>query len=162
MTADAPRCARCGTGRHLHDNGYAFVCSDIAACRRNQAAGGDEALALMSEDWNSLAAPASAAPARAVCVVCSTAGGDLYQRVPYSSQYVHRDRVTCERNQAFDLAPLTPDYWDPSLEMTSAQMRAAVSAGGAHPVPAQVPVDPETAARAAFGRAVQQATRTRR
>lgn len=98
----------------------------------------------------------------AVCAVCSTAGGDLYQRVPYSGQYVHRDRAVCDRSQAFDLAPLAPDYWDPSLEMTSAQMRTAVSAGGAHPVPAQVPLDPETAARAAFGRAVQQATRTRR
>ena len=129
MTADAPRCARCGTGRHLHHNGHAWVCADIAACNRNQAAAGDPALALMAADWQQ-AAPAPSAPAGIVCAVCSTAGGDLYQRVPYSGQYVHRDRAACARGQAYDLAPQTPDNWDPSLEMTSAQMRQTISAGG--------------------------------
>jgi hypothetical protein len=158
MTTRCARCARCGTSRGLHHNGFTYVCSDARACRRNQAAAGDPALALMADDWDA-AAPAVLAPAGTACTACRAPApaAELYDRGGGRGEWFHRDRAACERAMAGDLEPQIPDNWDPSLAFNSADMRAAVSAGGPDPVVGGRPLDPETAALIAFHGAAQRA-----
>ena len=112
----------------------AIRCRDVAACERRQIRAFDPTI---TPDEDRPVPPAATAPAGTACAACRApaAPGELYDRG--GGQWFHRDRAACEREQAYDLAPQTPDDWDPSLEITPSQMRALVSAGGA-----QIPPEP--------------------
>jgi hypothetical protein len=125
--------------------GSVLCCRDTAACGRRQLTASDPAL-FLDEERRATPTAAAAAPAGEVCAVCG-APGDLYNR---GVGFFHRDRALCEREQAYDLAPQTPDDWDPSLEVTAAMMRAAQAAAPPEVGPAPVPLQPaELAALAA-------------
>ena len=112
----------------------AIRCRDVAACERRQIRAFDPTI---TPDEDRPVPPAATAPAGTACAACRApaAPGELYDRG--NGQWFHRDRAACERAQAYDLAPQAPDDWDPSLEITPAQNRALVSAGGA-----QIPPGP--------------------
>jgi hypothetical protein len=158
VTAGAPRCARCGSTQGLRHNGFTHVCADTRACQRHQAAAGDPALALMADHWDA-AAPALLAPAGTACTACRAPAppAELYDRG--YGWWFHRDRAACERAMAEDLEPQVPDDWDPSLVIPASEMWAMSAGAGARQVVAQVPLDPETAARVAFARAAERAAR---
>ena len=140
MSATAvARCARCEAvrpaGEMYTPYGAVSCCRNTVACQRRQDAASDPTL-MMSVELRDAAAPAPSAPAGTVCAACGT-GGDLYNR---GTGWFHRQAAACQRAMAEDYAPQTPDNWDPSLEITSAEMRAVVAAGrvevGPDPVPA--------------------------
>lgn len=149
-TAATARCTRCEADRPAGEMyspyGGVLCCRDTEACRRRQDTASDPTMFLDSERREA-GALAPSAPAGTVCAACGQPG-DLYNR---GTGYFHRDRAVCDRVMAEDFTPRTPDDWDPSLQITSAQMRAAVAAGrpevGPDPVPA---TDAEIRAAAAI------------
>ncbi|WP_300611070.1 hypothetical protein [Trebonia sp.] len=140
MTAAAVETARCACCEDVRPvaglySPYAGVlrCRDLAACERRKILTFDPTLMLRPDE--DPVPPPPSAPAGTVCAACATPG-DLYNR---GTGWFHRDRAVCERALAEDYAPQAPDAWDPSLQITSADMRAMTAAArpeaGAAPVP---------------------------